>query len=339
VETLVYVAPERMELQDAPAPAPGPDEAVLRVRAAGVCGSDVHGYLGRSLNRTPPLVMGHEFAGTVASTGAGVRDLPAGTPAAVYPFITCGRCAACRRGETSLCASRRIIGIHRPGGFAEFAAVPRASVVPLPPGLPLLAASFAEPLAVAVHAFSRHAGALLRRLAVVGCGTQGLLALQLAARGAPSALFAVDVIPARLRLATAMGATRTLDAGADAVVQEIRNATDGEGVDLAIEAAGSTAARQMALASVRAGGTVVFLGLGDEISPLNAVDIVNREVAVRGSYAYTYEDFRRALELLAQNAVRVDWARSFPLRAGPEVFRRLATAPGEMVKAVLTPAD
>jgi threonine dehydrogenase-like Zn-dependent dehydrogenase len=339
MESLVYVEPHRLEVQQVAPPSPGPEEVVVKVHASGVCGSDLHGYLGKSLNRKPPLVMGHEFAGIVEGVGADARDPQPGTAVAVYPLLTCGVCAACRRGDTSVCASRRVIGIHRPGGFAEYAAVPRASTVPLPAGVSLFTASFAEPLANAVHIFDRNARGLVRRIAVFGAGTQGLLALQLAARLAPAVLIAIDVIPARLQTATTLGATETIDARAGDVAGRIRAATEGEGVDFAIEAAGVTATRQMAIAAVRAGGTVVLLGLGEEVSPLNAVDIVNREVAVRGSYASTYDDFRRAVELLASGAVRVDWARAFPLRAGPAVFQQLTTSPGDLIKAVLTPVS
>jgi len=110
-------------------------------------------------------------------------------------------------------------------------------------------------------------------------------------------------------------------------------------VDLAVEAAGTAATRQAALGSVRSGGTVVLLGLGEEITSFNAVDIVNREVTVRGSYAYTYDDFVRAVELLGTGLIRGEWARPFALEAGPAVFRKLTTDPGDLIKAVLTPAS
>src|SRR5262249_9214867 len=143
MRALWYLGPGRLELQATPVPNPRPNEVVIRVGAAGVCGSDLHGYLGKSLNRKPPLVMGHEFAGTVMSVGEAVRDLAAGTAVTVYPLITCGACPACRRGDTSLCASRQVIGIHRPGGFAEFVSVPRACVVPIPTGIPVLTGTLA----------------------------------------------------------------------------------------------------------------------------------------------------------------------------------------------------
>src|SRR5215472_12451717 len=246
-----------MELRDAPVPGPGPLEVVVKVEAAGVCGSDLHGYLGKSLNRRPPLVMGHEFAGAVASVGAAVRDLSAGTAVAVYPLITCGRCPACGRGDTSQCAFRQVIGVHRAGGFAEFAVVPRASVVPLPAGMTAFTASLAEPLANAVHIFNRNVQGLVRRIAIFGAGTQGVMALHLARLLSPAVLAAVDIVPARLALAARLGATAALNAGAEDAVARIREMTGGEGVDLAVEAAGTAATRQAALASVRSGGTAV----------------------------------------------------------------------------------
>lgn len=339
MRTLVYVRPGGMELQEAAMPTPRPTEVLVKVEASGVCGSDLHGYLGKSRNRKAPLVMGHEFAGVVTSVGDTVRDLAPGTAVTVYPLITCGQCPACRRGESSQCPSRQVIGIHRPGGFAEFVAVPRASVVPLPPAFSVFTASLAEPLANAVHIFNRSVHGLVRRVAIFGAGTQGLMALHLARLLSPVVLVSVDIVPARLALARRLGATAAFNARTEDVVARIRESTDGEGVDLAIEAAGSVATRQAAVASVRTGGTVALLGLGEEMTPLDAVDIVNREVTIRGSYAYTYDDFVRAVELLGTGLVQGGWARPYPLEAGPAVFERLTTDPGDLIKAVLTPAS
>ncbi len=337
MRALWYLGPGRMELQVAPVPDPRPNEVVIKVQAAGVCGSDLHGYLGKSLNRKPPLVMGHEFAGVVASVGETVRDLAPGTAVTVYPLITCGACPACRRGDTSQCPSRQVIGIHRPGGFAEFVSVPRTSVVPLPPGMTVLTGSLAEPLANAVHIFNRSVHGLVPRIAIFGAGTQGLMALRLARLLSPAVLISVDVVPARLDLARRLGATAVLNARTEDVAGRIRELTDGEGVDLAVEAVGASATRQAAVASARTGGTVALLGLGEEITPLNAVDIVNREITIRGSYAYTYGDFVRSVQMLGSGLVGGEWARVYPLEAGPEVFHQLTTDPGDLIKAILTP--
>jgi threonine dehydrogenase-like Zn-dependent dehydrogenase len=200
-------------------------------------------------------------------------------------------------------------------------------------------ASLAEPLANAVHIFNRNVHGLVRRVAIFGAGTQGVMALHLARLLSPPVLASVDVVPARLALAVRLGATAALNAGTEDAVARIRELTGGEGVDLAVEAAGSAATRQAALASVRTGGTVVLLGLGEEITPLNAVDIVNREITIRGSYAYTRDDFVRAVELLGTGLIRGEWARPYSLEAGPIVFRQLTTDPGDLIKAVLTPAS
>ena len=178
----------------------------------------------------------------------------------------------------------------------------------------------------------------MRRIAIFGAGSQGVLALHLANVFKPAVLVSVDIVPARLALARRLGATAAINAQTDDAAGRIRELTGGEGVDLAIEAVGSSATRQAAVASVRSGGRVALLGLGEEITPLPAVDIVNREITIRGSYAYTYDDFVRAVELLGAGLVPVDWARPYPLEAGPAVFRQLVTDPGDLIKAVLTPA-
>jgi L-iditol 2-dehydrogenase len=201
----------------------------------------------------------------------------------------------------------------------------------------VLTGSLAEPLANAVHIFNRSVHGLVPRIAIFGAGTQGLMALRRARLLSPAVLISVDVVPARLDLARRLGATAVLNARTEDVAGRIRELTDGEGVDLAVEAVGASATRQAAVASARTGGTVALLGLGEEITPLNAVDIVNREITIRGSYAYTYGDFVRSVQMLGSGLVGGEWARVYPLEAGPEVFHQLTTDPGDLIKAILTP--
>src|SRR5579863_7709200 len=132
MKALVYTAPHRVEKQVQPDPVPGPDEVLVRVRAAGVCGSDLLGFLGKSKKRVPPLILGHEIGGEVAAVGSLVRDLAPGTPVAIMPLVTCGTCVHCRRGRNSRCERRILLGMNVAGGFAEYTVAPRACVYPVP---------------------------------------------------------------------------------------------------------------------------------------------------------------------------------------------------------------
>ncbi len=338
MKALVYTAPGKVELQDRPDPSPGPDEVVVRVRAAGVCGSDVHGFLGKSKKRVPPLVLGHEIGGEVAATGSAVRDLPAGARVAVFPLFTCGRCAPCRRGRTNVCPERILLGMNRPGGFAEYVVAPRAYCYPIPASMDFLSASMVEPLATSTNFFENHLRRPPAAAAVFGAGTQGILSLQGARAAGARRVFVVDVNDARLEAARRAGATRAINGRSSDAVASILEATEGEGCDVVVDAAGITPTRQQALRAAARGGVVGLIGLSDPASELDCLEIVNRELTVQGVYAYPASSFARALALIAERKVDVSsWVREFPLAEGQSVLDRLASAPGDLVKASLVP--
>ncbi len=169
MKALVFTAPGTLELLDVPEPDPAPGEVLVQVRAAGICGSELHGARQPGF-RKPPLIMGHEFAGVSAT----------GDPVVINPILSCGHCGRCRRGLRNVCADRQIIGVHRAGGFAERVAVPASALRPLPPGLPWETAALIEPAANAVHAWNLARGAQGARVGVIGCGAIGLLCLAVA---------------------------------------------------------------------------------------------------------------------------------------------------------------
>ena len=148
MKALVWVAPGKISLQDKEKPVPQRDEVLIRVRGAGICGSEVEGFLGKSDKRIPPLIMGHEFAGDIEQSGAGDDDPLNGKRVVVEPYLTCGECEECLQGRDNLCPSRQLIGIHQPGAFAQYVAVPRKAVYILPDGLDYVGGSIVEPLAV-----------------------------------------------------------------------------------------------------------------------------------------------------------------------------------------------
>lgn len=337
MKALVWIAPGKAELQSRPDPSPGAGEVVVRIRAAGVCGSDLLGYLGKSKKRVPPLVLGHEMAGDVAALGSGIRDLAVGARVAILPLFTCGTCTPCRRGRSNLCPSRVLLGMNLPGGFAEYAVAPRAYVFPVD-GLDPLSASMIEPLATPLNFFESHARPPLETAAILGAGTQGLLALQLARLAGAREVISIDTNEARLAVAKRLGATRTFNPKTTDVVAAVLDATQGEGADAVVDAAGVTATRQQAVKLCARGGTVGLIGLHDAESPLDCMDVIGREIAVHGVYGYSRVHFAKALELVAAKQVDVaSWVREYPLAEGAAVLDRLVTAPGDLVKASLTP--
>lgn len=337
MRALVYTANHKVELQQLPDPAPKPDEVVVRVREAGVCGSDVLGFLGKSKKRIPPLILGHEFAGEIASVGSNVKDLKPGARVAVMPLMACGACVDCRKGRSSVCEKRTLLGMTHPGAFAEYTAAPRSGVHPIPDSMDFLSASMIEPLATPLNLFDNHLRGTAETVAVFGAGTQGTLALQVAKVFGAKQLFSIDVHDGRLATAKRLGAT-PLNAKAGDPVAAILAATGGRGCDLAVDAAGISATRQQAIKVAARGGMVALIGLSDYATELDCADVINREIAVHGIYGYTAETYRHALRVVAEKRVDVtSWVQGFPLEEGQKLFERLVSSPGEIVKASFRP--
>ena len=318
-----------MAMESLDEPQPGDDEIIVRPDAAGICGSEIEGYLGRMPNRIPPLVMGHEFAGTVLPPGPGARSDWTNRRVVVNPLLSCRVCARCRAGERNLCAKRRLIGVHVAGGFAERVAVPIANLVALPDELDARSGALVEPLANAVHAIglARRVIAPLRAV-VLGAGTIGLFALH-AARGAGIAeVQVVEPNADRRAAALAAGAHR---AHADATELGAERSAD-----LVVDAVGAASTRRGALDIVRPGGAVVLLGLHEDETALPFHRVVRDQVTLQGSFAYTDADFATALDLLASGRVRLGAVSEvLPLDAGPEAFATLAAGPTALIKTFL----
>lgn len=313
-------------------PRPAGDDVLVRVRACGICGSDVHGYTGVTGRRIPPIVMGHEAAGTIEAVGANVEGFAAGDRVTFDSTISCGRCAYCRRGEINLCDARMVLGVscgdyRRHGAFAEFVAVPARILHRLPDALPFEHAAMAEALAVALHAVDRRRPAPSDRVAVIGCGMIGLLTLQvLRARGLTS-IAAVDPDAERRALAARFGAA---EVHADA--SALRD------MDHAFEAVGNAATVAAAVHAVRKGGRVTLIGnLAPEV-PLPLQAVVTREITLCGSCASAGE-YPEALALLASGAVDVAPLISAvaPLEEGQQWFDRLHRGGEGLMKVVLIP--
>jgi 2-desacetyl-2-hydroxyethyl bacteriochlorophyllide A dehydrogenase len=295
-------------VETVPAPAPGPGEVLVRVRAAGICGTDYRIWSGER-KVAYPLVPGHEFIGDVAAVGPGVTRVAAGVRVAVEPNWGCGRCDLCRDGLANLCLARVAVGIDRAGGFAEAVVLPEAACWAVPAAVPDERLLFAEPLAVVARAVGRAAPRTGESAAVLGAGTLGLLALQLLRRRGCRVLV-IGRSSRRLDLARALGAdaaVATEGPGAADPVAAARALSGRDGVDLLVEAAGTAAAVELALGRVglvRPGGRVVLTGLPHEPASVEFFWLVRREIDVRGSMIYRGE-FGEAVDLLAGGAVDV----------------------------------
>jgi threonine dehydrogenase-like Zn-dependent dehydrogenase len=337
MKALVYTAPHKVEKQIHPDPLPKPGEVVVRVRAAGICGSDLLGFLGKSKKRVPPLILGHEIGGEVAAVGSEVTDLRIGARVAIMPLITCGECVHCRRGRNSVCEKRVLLGMNVAGGFAEYTVAPRACIYAVPEKMDFLSASMVECLATPANLFENHVRGPVESAAIFGAGTQGILALQMAKVRGATRIFTVDVQDARLAVAERLGA-KPIHAKKLDPVAAILEATGGQGCDVVVDAAGYTATRQQGLKVAARGGVLALVGLSDPSTELDVMDVINREIEIHGIYGYAPADFRKALELVASGRVDVtSWVKEFPLDDGQRILDQLTTQPGDLVKASLVP--
>jgi 2-desacetyl-2-hydroxyethyl bacteriochlorophyllide A dehydrogenase len=340
MQAIVFHGKHQLVLEDMPQPKPGPDEALLRVNACGICGSDLHGYLGHSPRRDAhvPLIMGHEFTGTVAELGSNVKNSPpVGAKVIVQPLIHCGVCRACRAGKTNICPNMAVLGIERHGAFAEWVTVPADRLFVLPDNLSDINGSMTETLAVEVHLFRHLAPALLRTVVILGAGAQGLLAVQLAKLGGASQIIVTDIVPQRLALAEQMGATMTIQADHEDPVQRVLAATDKWGADFVLDAVGAPLLKKQGIAMLAPDGIFGIVGLGAGESSLSFNPVVNKELTIRGAYAYNDDDFQRSLELIASGQVRVDpMVHVAPLSEGISYFQRLIEEPAGLTKVILT---
>jgi L-iditol 2-dehydrogenase len=327
-------APRDARVEIVAAPAPGPGEAVVRVVASGLCGTDYRIWTGDRAVRYP-LVMGHEMVGHVAAVGAGVANVRVGDKVAVEPNYSCGACPLCREGNGNLCLGRITVGIDVDGGFAEAVRVPARVCWPAPADLGDDQLVLAEPLAVVVRAVARGEPRAAQSAAVIGAGTLGLLAVQvLRARGLR--VLAVGRTDRRLDIAVAVGAEAGATTESGAHGEAARAFSGREGVDLVVETAGTAEAVVQALDLVRPGGRVVLTGLPHEPTSLSFFGVVRREISLIGSMIYQGE-FPEAVRLLASGAVRTErlLTHRFPLEQIQEAFAAHRAA--DSIKVAILP--
>lgn len=341
MKALVWEAPRVMAMRDKEMPNPAPGEVLIKVAYAGICGSELGGYLGHNALRVPPLVMGHEFAGTIAAVTPEARAafprLAEGQAVTANPLNYDGTCELCRQGLTQLCVSRQLIGAHRPGAYAEYVNVPAKLILPLPDGMSLRTGALTEPVACGVRIGELAGDIDGQDVLVVGAGPIGLLALQALQAQRAARVFISDLDAERLAMGAAFGGIPINPREAD-VVQTVRDATKGLGVPIAVDCVGSGVTRKQCVQATRSTGTLILSGLHEENSAIPEGEIVRREIMLKGSFAYTRENFAEALRRLANEEVHLDpWIVEAPLEEGGKWFDRLIDAPGNVAKVLLVP--
>ena len=333
----------KLELVDFPEPELGPDDVLVRVRACGICGSDVHGFDGSSGRRNPPLIMGHEASGEVAKLGANITDLKIGDRVTFDSTVYCGKCDFCASGNMNLCDNREVVGVapkefKRHGAFAEFVSVPRRIMYRLPDSFPFEQAALIEAVSIGVHAVSITPVKLGDTALVIGTGMIGLVTLQAAKAAGCTRIIVVDMEESKIEAAKAMGATDGINAKNADVPAAVRALTGGRGADVAFECVGYSQPVVTAIMSVRKGGCVTLIGNLQPNIEIPLQYVVTRQIRLQGSCASNGE-YPQCIDMMARGIIQVAPLISayVPLSEGPAWFDRLYKHEPNLMKVVLRP--
>ncbi len=343
MKALLYTGPCTLEYTDVPEPTFGDDDILVRVKACGICGSDVQGYTGKTGRRLPPVIMGHEAAGIVEAIGKNVTDFKPGDRICFDSTVYCNQCPACQQGLFNRCDKRQVLGVSIPtfkrqGAMAEFVVVPHWICAKLPDGMSFVQASLLEPASIGTHAASRASITNNDTVVVIGAGTIGLFILQAAKLRGARKVIVCDLNDFRLELAKQVGADVCINAAETKPEVEILERTDGRGAGVTFEAVGFAQTFGQAVSMTCVGGTVVAVGNLASKTDFNLQELVCRELTFTGSYASAGE-FRTCIDQIASGRINVDPLVSevLPLSDGASAFQRLLKAEEDLLKIVLEP--
>lgn len=334
MKALVYTQPNEVQLQDCPDPTLASGEVVLQIEAVGICGSDMHAYHGHDPRRKPGLILGHEFCGTVVKSMT--PAVPEGLRVTGNPLITCGHCDYCVQGRNNLCSNRTMVGMTRPGAFAQYMSIPASSLVAIPQDMHAVTAALTEPAATALHAINLSARVMARPLpensaVVIGGGAIGLLsALLLRHYGCQQLTVLETNALRRASLQQILPGVAVLDPREHALAEN--------SVDYVIDAVGSKHTRNTALQAIRPGGVIMHVGLQDWGSEIDMRKLTLAEITLLGTYTYTTADLRATVQLLQSGAFGdLQWVETLPLAQGATAFDRLHRGEVAAGKVVLVP--
>ena len=343
MKALIYTKPYCFEYSDFPDPEVDDDEVLIRVKACGICGSDVQGFTGKTGRRIPPLIMGHEAAGIVEETGENVKGFEKGDRVCFDSTVYCNKCRPCRKGFYNRCESRQVLGVSTPefkrhGAFAEYVAVPWWIVSKIPDTMSFTQAALLEPVSISTHAGNRAPISTNDTVVVIGAGTIGLFILQAARLRGAARVFVADINEFRLDLARKLGADKVINSLKSDLREMVFKETEKKGADVTFEAVGYAQTFLDGVSIIKTGGHLVAVGNLEKAAEFNLQELVARELTFTGSYASSGE-FRDCIDLVATGKINVEPLISdvLPLEDGPGAFERLLKAEENLLKIVLEP--
>ena len=326
---------------DFPEPETGNDDILIRVRACGICGSDVQGCTGKTGRRIPPLIMGHEASGIIEKLGKNIKDFEEGDRVCFDSTVYCNQCEPCRMGYYNRCKKRQVLGVSTPdfkrqGACAEYVSVPWWIVTKIPDNLSFTHAALMEPVSIALHAVNRSPVSSKDTVLLIGAGTIGLFILQAARLKDAGKILVADINEFRLKTAKKLGADIIINPSRlnEIVLQE----TENNGANITFEAVGLAKTFLDAVGATKTGGYLVAVGNLEKNVEFDLQELVSRELTFTGSYASSGE-FRDAVELVASGKIDVEplISDTMPLEEGAKAFNRLLNAEENLLKIVLEP--
>lgn len=341
MKALRYLGPGQLAVQEVPEPTVSENDVLVKVLACGICGSDVHGYLGLTGRRTPPMTMGHEFSGQVVELGNMVQTFKKADKVIVQPLNFCGECVNCRRGNTNMCLNGKLFGVMAvDGAMAELVAVPQKLLFRLPEGCSYEVGALAEPFAVAHGALKKVGSLKNKTVLIVGAGTIGLCILQLAKLQGPKLVIVSDLSDSRLKVARQLGADRTINPGKEDYLEAVAGFTEGAMVDVSIEAVGIAATVNQAIKSLKRLGVCLWVGNSAREIQVNMQEIVTRALKIVGTYIYTHREFGEVINIMGTGRLGAAQLISevVSLQEAPDAFRMLHERPDSFIKILINPS-
>ena len=343
MKALIHTKPYCFEYSDFPDPSVGEDDVLIRVKACGICGSDVHGFTGKTGRRLPPLIMGHEAAGIVENSGKNVNGFKKGDRVCFDSTVYCNKCQPCLNGLYNRCDKRQVLGVSTPefkrhGAFAEYVAVPSWIVSKIPDNMSFIQAAFLEPASIGTNAGNRPPISSEDTVVVIGGGTIGLFVMQAAKLRGAAKVIVVDINEFRLGLASKLGADKVINPLEFDLRETILKETQDKGADVTFEVVGYAKTFRDGISITKTGGHIVAVGNLEQTAEFNLQELVARELTFRGSYASSGE-FSECIGLVASGKINIEPLISdvLPLKDGPGAFERLHKGEENLLKIVLEP--
>jgi 2-desacetyl-2-hydroxyethyl bacteriochlorophyllide A dehydrogenase len=340
MKALRYIGPKKLEVQELPTPEPAKGEVLIRVLACGICGSDVHGYLGLTGRRIEPMTMGHEFCGEVVKADASCSQYKAGDKVIVQPIHFCGECVNCRRGLTMLCLNKRFFGVLTvDGAMAEYVSVPEKLLYPLPDSSSPRIGALVEPYAVAYGSVLKAGDVEGKTVLIIGAGTIGACVLQLIKLKNPGKLIVSDLSDARLNTALELGADAVINPSKQNFMETISQLTDGFMIDTSIECVGVQPSANQSIQCLKVGGTSVWVGMSQKEMTINMQDIVCSARRVIGSFNYTHKEFGQVAEIVTSGKLATDKliTKVVSLEEAVDIFPEIHEHPDDYLKVIIEP--